>query len=211
MFELCLVTDEAACKGRPLPEVVAAAAKGGVTMVQLREKDLNSRQFIRRAEILLEILAPQGIPLIINDRVDIALAISADGVHVGQSDMPVLQVRDLVSPFAIVGLSIETVDQGKASENLPTNYYGVGPIFSTPTKTDAAPPMGLSGLKELRLHTQKPLMAIGGITEQNVEKVMQAGADGIAVVSAICSAEDPEAAARALRKQIDYYIQQPSV
>ena len=203
MFELCLVTDEKACKGRPLPEVVAAAVKGGVSIVQLREKDLESRPFLRRAEILMEILAPQGIPLIINDRVDIALAISADGVHVGQKDMPIPQVRDLLSPYSIVGLSIETPTQGQSANSLETTYYGVGPIFSTPTKPDAAPAMGLEGLQELRTQTRRPLMAIGGINLDNVREVIQAGADGIAVVSAICSAEDPEAMARNLRRVVD--------
>ncbi|MEM6628714.1 MAG: thiamine phosphate synthase [Bacteroidota bacterium] len=203
MFELCLVTDEKACKGRPLPEVVAAAVKGGVSIVQLREKELDSRHFLRRAELLLEILAPQGIPLIINDRVDIALAISADGVHVGQQDMPIPQVRELLSPYSIVGLSIENLDQGIAAQSLETTYYGVGPIFTSPTKADAAPAMGLIKLKELRAQTSRPLMAIGGITIDNAREVIQAGADGLAVVSAICSADDPEESARKLRQIVD--------
>jgi len=204
---LCLVTDEVALKGRPLLDVVKAAVNGGVTLVQLREKNLNTRAFIDRAIKLKAYLDTVQIPLIINDRVDIALAISANGVHVGQSDMPVSLVKKIAPPDMIVGLSIETLSQAEQAESLHVSYYGVGPIYPTPTKQDAALALGIDGLKILRAQSHKFLMAIGGVNQENVGAVIRAGADGVAVVSAICSAKDPEKAAIVIRSQIDQELQ----
>ena len=200
-LRLCLVTDAAACAPRDLADVVRAAVRGGVTSVQLREKQLWTRAFVARARLLQEVLseAPEKVPLIINDRVDVALACAADGVHVGQSDMHATDVRRLL-PDAIIGLSVESAADARAvaAEALPVDYLGVSPVFATPTKTDTAPPLGLAGLAAIRALTSLPLVAIGGIAAANAADVLAAGADGLAVVSAICAAADPEAAAERL-------------
>ena len=202
-YGVYLVTDRPLCGDRPLEEVVLAAVCGGATVVQLREKDCTTRAFVELAAALVIRLRPVGVPLIINDRVDVALAAGADGVHVGQSDMPSAKARRLMGPEAIVGLSVETPEQATDAEDLDCDYLGVSPIFSTPTKTDTYAEWGLAGLRALRARSRHKLVAIGGLHPGNATEVVVAGADGIAVVSAICAAEDPEAAARALRRIVD--------
>lgn len=197
-LRLYLVTDQALSRGRTLPDVVAAAVQGGVTCVQLREKDLSTRDFLAQALALKALLGPRGIPLVINDRVDVALACGAEGVHLGQSDMPPDEARRLLPPQVFIGWSVETPEDIKRSALLPVDYLGVSPVFATPTKTDTKAPWGLSGLRSIRALTELPLVAIGGIQLNNAAQVMTAGADGLAVVSAICSADDPAAAARAM-------------
>jgi thiamine-phosphate pyrophosphorylase len=197
MYELYLVTDEKASLGRNIIDVVKQALKGGVTVVQLREKELNTRQFVERASELKKILRPYNVPLIINDRIDIALAVEADGVHIGQNDMPLELVKKIVPGNMIIGLSVETLQQVKEAEGLNVDYLGVSPIFSTPTKTNFDDkPWGLEGLRKARKISKHILVAIGGINAENAEDVIKAGADGIAVVSGICSAENPETASR---------------
>ncbi|MEY4751714.1 MAG: hypothetical protein RIQ60_3928 [Pseudomonadota bacterium] len=196
---LHLVTDSALCGARGVLAVVQAAVQGGASCVQLREKALDTRAFVERARVLKAWLAPLGVPLIINDRVDVALACGADGVHVGQQDMDAADVRRLM-PQALIGLSIESSAQLAAAETEGVaDYYGVSPVFATPTKADAAPALGLDGLAALRACTRRPLVAIGGLHAGNAAAVLGAGADGLAVVSALCAAPDPAAAARALR------------
>jgi thiamine-phosphate pyrophosphorylase len=195
---LHLVTDSALCGARGVGAVVEAAVRGGATCVQLREKSLDTRPFVERARALKALLAPLRIPLLINDRLDVALACGADGLHVGQSDMAPDDVRRLM-PQAMIGLSIESVAQLEAAEHAPVDYYGISPVFATSTKTDAAPPLGLSGLRAIRALTTRPLIAIGGIGFDNAAAVMAAGANGLAVVSLICAAPDPAQAARRLR------------
>jgi thiamine-phosphate pyrophosphorylase len=202
-WSLYLVTDRGLAGSRPLADVVDAAVRGGVTAVQLREKQCSTREFVELARSLKALLEPLGVPLIVNDRVDVALAAGADGVHVGQSDMDYRDVRRLLGPDAIVGLSVETKEQAEQAAALDVDYLGVSPVFSTPTKTDTAAEWGLSGLAALRRVSEHVLVAIGGIHPSNATQVIEAGADGIAVVSAICAAPDPEAAARALRRAID--------
>ncbi len=204
-YGLYLVTDRDLCLGRPLLDVVAQAVAGGVNVVQLREKKADTRAFVDLGRALLALLAPLGVPLIINDRLDVALAIGAQGAHVGQNDMPVAEARRLLGPQAILGLSVETMDQLREAESLPpglVDYYGLSPIFQTPTKTDAGPGWGLAGLGQARAEvdagTRRPLVAIGGIGPDNAASVLRCGAQGLAVVSAICSAPDPQAASRAL-------------
>ena len=203
-WRLCLVTDHRLAGARPLEDIVAAAVRGGVTLVQLREKECSTRDFVELARSLKRILAPTGVPLIVNDRADVAIAACADGVHVGQSDMDCRDVRRLLGPDAIIGLSVETAEQARQAANLPVDYLGVGPIFATPTKPDAAPAWGLEQLAALRRQTPRVLMAIGGIHASNARLVREAGADGIAVVSALCAAPDPESAARELRAAISF-------
>ena len=197
-YRLCLVTDRALARARPLTEIVAAAVRGGVTMVQLREKRAATRAFIEEALALKALLQPLGVRLLINDRLDIALAIEADGVHVGQDDMPVATARRMLGPKAIIGLSITTIAQISNDDVGLADYLGVGPIFAQATKPDASPPIGLAGLAKIRGATNKPIMAIGGISAANAADVRRAGADGLAVVSAIMAAADPATAAAAL-------------
>lgn len=197
-LRLHLVTDSALCGARGVAAVVDAAVRGGVTCVQLREKALDTRAFVERARALKALLAPLGVPLIVNDRLDVALACGADGVHVGQTDMPPGDVRRLM-PEALIGLSVETPEQVRAAEHEPVDYLGVSPVFATSTKPEAAAALGLAGLRAMRALTRRPLVAIGGIGILNVADVVAAGADGVAVVSALCAAGDPAAAAAAFR------------
>ena len=197
-YQLCLVTDSALANGRSLGGIVAAAVKGGVTLVQLREKTASTRAFIEQARVLKRLLAPLRVPLLINDRIDVALAAGADGAHVGQQDMPVALARQLLGPAAIIGLSITELGQVHDRDVELADYLGVGPIFAQSTKLDATPPLGLDGLAEVRRASSKPIVAIGGVSAANADAVRSAGADGIAVVSAIMGADDPRAAAAAL-------------
>ena len=197
-YSLYLVTDRAACKGRDLLDVVAAAARAGTGIVQLREKDCGTREFVELARALKSLLDPLGVPLVINDRLDVALAVNAAGAHVGQKDMPPLEARALLGPNRILGLSVNTLEEAAAAEGLDLDYFGVGPIFPTATKADAGPVFGLEKLAELRRRTRLPLVGIGGIGPDNALDVAQAGADGLAVVSAVCSAPDPGAAGAAI-------------
>ncbi|GAB4368745.1 MAG: thiamine phosphate synthase [Spirochaetales bacterium] len=196
---LYLVTDRDLALGRSLLEVVAQAVEGGANIVQLREKSLDTRLFIEEAIAIKEYLKPRGIPLIINDRVDVALAVGADGVHVGQKDMPYALARKLLGPQAIIGLSVETYEDLLQAESLDVDYLGVGPVYPTSTKTDHK---GFfwkeEGLRWAREHSRHRLVAIGGINETNALEVVKTGVDGIAVVSAIVSASDPRQAARRL-------------
>ena len=209
-LRLYLVTDSALSRGRSLDEVVSAAVLGGVSCVQLREKQLNTRDFVALAQSLKAVLSPRGIPLVINDRIDVALACGADGVHLGQSDMPVQDARRLLPPEVFIGWSVETPQDVQRASLLPVDYLGVSPVFATPTKTDTSPPWGLDGLRQVRAATPLPLVAIGGIHLGNALQVLQAGADGLAVVSAICSADDPQTAAAALRAASETHFQNPS-
>lgn len=199
---LYLVTDSRLSLGRPLLEVVEAAILGGVTCVQLREKQLDTRDFIAQARALHPLLKRHRVPLVINDRIDVALAVEADGVHLGQSDMPVEDAVRLLGPGVFVGLSVETPEDVAQAQHLPVDYLGVSPVFATPTKTDALTPWGLEGLQQVRAQTALPLVTIGGIDANNAARVLQHGADGLAVVSAICSAADPRKAAQELAAQI---------
>lgn len=198
LYRLCVVTDRDLARGRPLDAVVTAAVRGGATMVQLREKRASTREFLEEARALKALLAERGIPLIINDRVDIALAVDADGVHVGQTDMPVEVVRALVGPIKIVGLSITNEEQILRADAEAADYLGIGPIYAQTTKTDASAPLGINGFAALRRRTAKPAIAIGGVKAEHVQALFDAGADGVAVVSAIMSADDCTEAARQL-------------
>jgi thiamine-phosphate pyrophosphorylase len=206
-WRLYLVTDRSLARGRPIARVVEAAVRGGVTAVQLREKSCGTDDFVQLGRELKNLLAPLQVPLIINDRVDIALAIGADGVHIGQRDMDSTRARRLLGPGAIIGLSIETIEQARAAETLDVDYLGVGPVFVTATKIDAAPPVGVEALAQVRAITHRAMVAIGGIGIKNARQAIHAGADGVALVSAICAADDPERAARELRQSIDAALQ----
>ncbi len=197
-YALYLVTDRAAARGRGLAGIVRAAVQGGVSVVQLRDKDVSIRDSLRLALELKALLEPLGVPLIVNDRLDLALACGAAGVHLGQDDLPCDLARRLVGDELIIGVSISTPEEARRATGEGADYLGVSPVFDTPTKRDTPTATGLAGLAAIRTVTHLPLIAIGGLNEGNAGPVMAAGADGIAVVSALMAAEDPTAAARAL-------------
>jgi thiamine-phosphate pyrophosphorylase len=202
-LKLYLVTDRDLSLGRSLEEVVTEAVAGGVTVVQLREKDTSTGEFISLARRLMALLKPLGIPLIINDRVDVALAVDADGVHIGQSDMSYEDARRLLGPDKIIGLSVESFEDIETANRLDVDYIGVSPVYGTPTKTDTAEPFGLEGLRKAVAMSVHPAVAIGGMNASTVGDVMAAGADGVAVVSAICSAENIREATSQLKSIVE--------
>ena len=195
-----LVTDRTLIAGKSLEDTILQAVNGGVSVVQLREKEVSTRCFIEEAQRIKTLLAPYKVPLIINDRVDVALAVEADGVHIGQEDMPYPLTRKLLGKKAIIGLSVETMKQVLEAESYDVDYLGVSAIFATPTKTDTKNIWGIEGLRDIRKISRHPLVAIGGINASNAAEVVQAGADSVAVVSAICAAPDPQKAAQELHQ-----------
>lgn len=198
MKGLYFVTDRGLCGDKPLTDVVLQAIRGGAACIQLREKDVTTRFFVEEARQIKALMAPFRVPLIINDRLDVALAVEAGGVHVGQDDMPYEIARELMGPAAIIGISVETWEDVQRAEGLDVDYLGVSPVFATPTKTDTKEPWGLEGLIRIRAFSRHPLVAIGGLNPSNAEAVVMAGADSVAVVSAICASPDPFAASREL-------------
>ena len=201
-LKLYLVTDRPLSLGRPIEEIVIEAVAGGVTMVQLREKEAPTGEFVALAKSLKALLAPLGVPLIINDRVDVALAADADGVHIGQSDMSYEDARQLLGGDKIIGLSVENFDDLAVANTLDVDYVGISPVYGTPTKSDTAEPFGLEGLRKAVAMSVHPTVAIGGMNASTIGEVMAAGTDGVAVVSAICSAPSPRKAAQELLKVI---------
>lgn len=203
-LSLYLVTDRDLSQGRATGNIVAAAVRGGVTCVQLREKQASTREFVAEARAIKALLAAQEryIPLIINDRLDVALAVGADGVHLGQDDMELCDARRIAGTNFIIGISAESLADARAAAAAGADYLGISPVFATATKTDTAPPLGLAGIRAIRAAVSLPLVGIGGINQDNASAVLQAGADGVAVVSAIVSAACPRNAAAALKQQI---------
>ena len=202
LLKLYLVTDRDLSLGRSLEEVVSEAVAGGVTIVQLREKNASTGEFVELAFRLKEILKQYNVPLIINDRVDVALAVDAEGLHIGQSDMPYEIARKLLGPDKIIGLSVENMDDLLEVNKLDVDYVGISPVYGTPTKTDTAEPFGLEGLRRAVQLSVHPTVAIGGMNASTIADVMEAGTDGVAVVSAICSAKSPRLAAKELNEII---------
>jgi thiamine-phosphate pyrophosphorylase len=200
---LYLVTDRQLCGARSLEDVVLQALKGGITCVQLREKDVSTRFFIEEARKVKTLTAQFKVPLIINDRLDVALAAQADGVHIGQEDMPYKEARRFMGPKAIIGLSVENWDDVVDAQELDVDYIGVSPVFETPTKTDTKGSWGLEGLARIKAYSRHPLVGIGGLNATNAEDAVMAGADCIAVVSAICAAPDPLQASKKLHTIIE--------
>jgi len=195
---LYLVTDPALGRGRSLTGIVAEAVHGGVTLVQLRDKAADGRALLEQARALVALLAPFGVPLIVNDRVDVAVAAGAAGCHVGQSDLPAAEARALLGPDAILGVSLDAVEQAEEIDAAVVDYVAHGPFAGTATKADAGAAVGAAGIAQVRALTALPLIAIGGLEAGNLGAAIGAGANGIAVVSAIMTAADPAAASRAL-------------
>ena len=199
-YSLYLVTDSELASGRSLRQIVAAAIHGGVTMVQYREKNASTRRMIEQALELRQLCCSYNVPFIVNDRLDVALAVDADGLHIGQDDMAAALARRLIGPGKILGVSVENAAQAQAALADGADYVGASPIFATPTKPDAPAPMGIQGLQELARVCKLPIVAIGGLNASNAAAVLRAGAAGLAVVSAIVSADDAQRAARELRQ-----------
>ena len=191
---LHVLTDRKAVESRSLVEVIEQAIQGGASVIQLRDKTSTDEEMTALGKEILKLTTGRAL-FIVNDRVNVALAIGANGVHVGQSDMPASKVRKLIGPNKmILGVSVSTVAQAiKAQEN-GADYLGVGPIFPTPTKTDADPPIGLGGLADIRNAVSLPIIAIGGINRNNARSIMEY-ADGVAVISAVLRATNPQRAA----------------
>lgn len=202
-YSLYLVTDQSLAHGKSLSDIVMAAVQGGAGVIQLREKNSDTRDFIAQALSVKDALKHRNVPLIINDRLDIAMAVGADGIHLGQTDMPLAMARSIAGPAMCIGISVASVQDAIAAEQGGADYAGVSPIFTTPTKCDTAPPLGMAGLREIRRRVRLPLVGIGGLNASNAAQVIENGGDGVAVVSAIMAADDPLHAARHLRTIID--------
>lgn len=202
-LSLYLVTQRGELSGEAFRRVVLEAVAGGVSVVQLREKGVEADVLLRIARELLGILRPLGIPLIINDFVELALEVGADGVHLGQGDGSVCEAREILGPRAIIGLSVENLEQARLAEEMGVDYIAASPVFGTPTKVDTGEPWGLEGLRELCGLVRLPVVAIGGINLSNIEAVVEAGAAGVAVVSAIFKAQFPREAAEGLLNKIN--------
>ncbi len=182
-----------------LEAAVEAAIRGGVTLVQLREKDCSSREFYDTAVSIKRITDSHDVPLIINDRLDIALAVDAAGLHIGQSDLPAAVVRKILGPEKILGVSTARVDEALKAQADGADYLGVGAMFSTGTKKNARS-VTMEGLAEIRRAVDIPIVVIGGVNEKNCSQFIGTGVDGLAIVSAIIAKPDIEAAAREIRE-----------
>lgn len=200
---LHVLTDREWSRGRDTLSVAAAALDGGATVIQLRDKTAGTRMLIEEGLALRALTRERGALLIVNDRVDVAVAVEADGAHVGQDDMPAGFARRLLGPGRILGVSVATMEEAEEAVAGGADYLGVGPIFASLGKADAGPPTGVDLLTELARRYTTPLVAIGGITAESAREVVQAGACGVAVITAVVYAEDITAASRQLRLAVD--------
>lgn len=202
-YKLYLVTDRTNKTDKEFLNIIEEAIKGGVTVVQIREKDADTLEFYNISNKVKEICSKYNVPLIINDRIDIALAIDADGVHIGQSDMPIKIARKLIGNDKILGISAHNLEEATDAEENGADYLGVGAIFSTSTKKDAND-VSIDTLKEITSNVDIPTVAIGGINLDNVEKLKDTNISGISVVSAIMNAENPKIASENLLRKIKH-------
>lgn len=205
-FRLCLITDRTQTAGRPLPAVVAAALAGGVKAVQLREKDMPDPELLSLAWELRDLTGHHGARLLINGRVDIALAVGADGVHLGISTLGVAEARRLLGPDRLIGYSAHGVAEAERAAAAGADFVTLGPVYHTPSKAAYGPPTGLTLLGEAARRLTIPLFALGGVKLSHVAEVMSAGAYGIALISPIISAPDPEQAAMTMLKAIESHV-----
>lgn len=199
-YSLYLVTDRSFLGGKSIEEAVEEAIKGGVTLVQVREKDASSREFYEVALKVKEVTDKYKIPLIIDDRLDIAQAVDASGVHLGQSDLPLKLARNILGKDKIIGISVGNVAEAKEAEAAGADYVGIGTIFFTGTKKDIKTPIGIEGLTEIVENIKIPSVAIGGINQENAKAVLRSGTNGVAVISAILGKNDIRGAAEEFRK-----------
>ena len=207
-WQLYVIIDAASAGGRDLAALAAAAIRGGADALQLRDKQAAARQLLDEAKRLLRVTRPAGIPLIINDRADVAAAAGADGVHLGQGDLPAGGARRLLGPGALIGQSTHSLEQAIAARDELVDYIGWGPLFATPTKPDYGA-IGLELIGRVTREARCPVVCIGGIDARTLDQVLEAGAACVAVVRAVCAAADPEAAARALKSRLSQFHRAP--
>ena len=199
---LYVIADRTFSQGRSEEEVVAQAARGGATAIQLRGKGLTGRELYLTGISLRRLTREMGLLFIVNDRVDVALAVDADGVHLGQDDLPLQAARRLMGRRKIIGISVDTVEEALAAQQGGADYLGAGPVFATASKVDAGPVMGPEGLRRICIAVRIPVVGIGGVNADNARQVVAAGAIGVAVISAVVGAPDIAAAASSLRQAL---------
>jgi len=199
---LYLIADRSACRGRPLVEVVTAAVGAGVRWVQYREKALTRRDRYEEALRLRDVTRRAGAALIINDELDLAVAVEADGLHLGQDDLPLADARPHIGPGRVIGISTHAAQEARDAIDGGADYVAVGPIFATPAKAGRAP-VGCELIRQVRVLTTRPIVAIGGLTAENAAQALEAGADSVAIMSALCGADDVAAAVRQLARVVD--------
>ena len=204
-WRLYVIIDGSTASDRDVAQLAQQAVDGGADVLQLREKAVSTRQLLDDAQGLLRITQSARVPLIINDRVDVAAAVGADGVHLGQDDLPVALARQLLGPGRLIGKSTHSLEQALAADREGVDYIAVGPIFPTPTKPDA-PSVGLALIAQVTAQVRRPTVVIGGIEEQTLTAVLAAGAHCVAVVRAVCGADEPGAATRRLKRALTQFI-----
>lgn len=202
-WRVYVITDSHGPRGRSHREIADAAIRGGATAVQLRMKEEPTRLLLDAARAIAPLCRAAGVAFLVNDRVDVAMIAGADGVHVGQDDLPPAEVRALMGPRALIGVSAATVEEAIAAERAGADYLGVGAVYATASKSDAGAPVGLTRLTEIRRAVDLPVVGIGGITADNAGAVVRAGAQGIAVITAVTLADDMVAAVQRLRRAVD--------
>ena len=202
-FDLYVITDRHQTGGRPLFEVIEAALRGGVRAVQLREKDLTPRELYPLALDIRQLTQRYGAHLLINDRLDVAHAVQADGVHLTTTSLPTAVARQLLGPERLIGVSTHSSAEVRAAADGGADFLVFGPVFYTPSKVPYGEPVGLEALRAARSAVNLPILAIGGVKPTNLEQVLAAGADGVAVISAVIAANDPAAAAQELRTKLE--------
>ena len=202
-WRVYVLTDSRAARGRSHVEIAEAAIRGGATAVQLRMKEEPARRIVEAARQIAPLCRAAGVTFIVNDRADVAMIAGADGVHVGQDDLPAGTVRVLAGRDTVIGVSAATAGEAVAAERAGADYLGVGAVFATATKADAGAPIGLARLREIRRAVRLPVVGIGGITGDNAAAVIRAGAAGVAVITAVTLADDMAAAVRRIRSEVD--------
>lgn len=203
-WRLYMITDERLSRGRSHLEVAEAAIRGGADVIQLRDKELSGSRLYKVALALRKLTRDAQVPFLVNDRLDVALAVDADGVHLGQEDLPASAARKILGPGKILGVSAETVEEARLAEREGADYLGVGPVFEARgTKPDAGSPKGLDQIARIRAESDLPIVAIGGIRAENARQARDAGADAVAVISAVVAADDIEEAARRLKRSLE--------
>lgn len=199
-FRVCLITDRKQAEGGDLPAAVEKALAGGIRAVQLREKDLSGRELFMLARTIREITSRSGARLLINDRADVALAVGADGVHLGGQSIPAREARRMLGDGAIVGCSAHDERELSEAEDGGADFATFGPVFATPSKARYGPPVGVGALARACGKARIPVFALGGVGPENAGEVLRAGCFGIALISAVVAAQDPEAAAREITR-----------
>lgn len=203
-YDLYIITDQRISHGKSHLEVAEAALAGGATVIQFRDKEMKDSEAVVTCREIYKLTKKKDVSFIVNDRVEIVKAVNADGVHLGQEDMSFSSARKILGKEKIIGISVETVEQALKAVEGGADYLGIGPIYPTATKPDAGKALGIARLKEIRESVNIPIVTIGGINENNLEEVLRAGADGVAVISAVVSAPDITEACRKLKNKIEY-------